>query len=52
MAEAVRYLPCLGSEAHIIFLASNIYYVNSGTVKALYYYDPLDVKGANPIMKK
>merc|ERR1712083_542778 len=24
MAEAVRYLPCLGSEAHIMFLASNI----------------------------
>lgn len=35
--EAVKYLPCLGSAAHIIFLASNIYYVNSGTVKALYY---------------
>jgi len=52
IAEAVKYLPCLGSEAHIMFLASNIYYVNSGTVKALYYYDPLDVKGANPIMKK
>jgi len=51
-AEAVKYLPCLGSAAHIIFLASNIYYVNSGTVKALYYYDPLEVNGANPIMKK
>ncbi len=25
IADAVRYLPCLGSEAHIIFLASNIY---------------------------
>jgi len=25
IAEAVRYLPCLGSEAHIMFLASNIY---------------------------
>jgi hypothetical protein len=24
-AEAVKYLPCLGSAAHIIFLASNIY---------------------------
>src|SRR5690606_11411847 len=24
IAEAVRYLPCLGSEAHIMFLASNI----------------------------
>jgi len=36
-AEAVKYLPCLGSAAHIMFLASNIYWVNSGTVKALYY---------------
>jgi hypothetical protein len=35
-----------------MFLASNIYYVNSGTVRALYYYDPLDVSGAKPIMKK
>jgi len=35
MAEAVRYLPCLGSEAHIMFLASNIYWVSSGTVRAL-----------------
>lgn len=25
IAQAVKYLPCLGSEAHIIFLASNIY---------------------------
>lgn len=25
IAHAVKYLPCLGSEAHIIFLASNIY---------------------------
>ena len=23
--EAVKYLPCLGSAAHIMFLASNIY---------------------------
>ena len=51
-AEAVRYLPCLGSAAHIIFLASNIYWVSSGTVKALYYWDPLEVNGANPTMKK
>ena len=51
-ADAVRYLPCLGSAAHIIFLASNIYQVNSGTVNALYYYDPLEVNGANPTMKK
>jgi len=52
MAEAVKYLPCLGSEAHIMFLASNICWVNSGTVKALYCWDPLEVKGAKPIMKK
>ena len=52
IAEAVKYLPCLGSEAHIIFLASNIYYVNSATDNYLYYYEPLDVNGANPIMKK
>ena len=52
MAEAVRYLPCLGSEAHIMFLASNIYWVSSGTVRALYTWDPLEVSGAKPIMKK
>ena len=33
-------------------LASNIYWVNSGTVKALYYWDPLEVSGAKPTMKK
>ena len=37
IAHAVKYLPCLGSDAHIIFLASNIYYVSSGTFKFLYY---------------
>ena len=37
IAEAVRYLPCLGSEAQIIFFASNIYLVSSGTLRALYY---------------
>src|SRR3990167_1030517 len=36
IAAAVRYLPCLGSEAHIMFLASNICWVSSGTVRALY----------------
>ena len=51
-AEAVKYLPCLGSAAHIIFLASNIYWVSSGTVRALYYWEPREVKGANPIIKK
>jgi len=52
MAEQVKYLPCLGSDAHIMFLASNICWVNSGTVNALYTCDPLDVSGANQIMKK
>jgi hypothetical protein len=52
MHEAVKYLPCLGSEAHIMFLASNCCWVSSGTVRALYYCDPLEVNGANPIMKK
>merc|ERR1719337_166288 len=51
-AEAVRYLPCLGSEAHIMFLASNICWVSSGTVRALYCWDPLEVSGAKPVMKK
>merc|ERR1719258_799086 len=52
IAEAVRYLPCLGSEAHIMFLASNICWVSSGTVRDLYCWDPLEVSGANPVMKK
>merc|ERR1719359_286747 len=52
MAEAVKYLPCLGSEAHIMFLASNICWVSSGTVRALYCWDPLEVSGAKPVMKK
>merc|ERR1740130_2036437 len=52
MAEAVRYLPCLGSEAHIMFLASKICWVSSGTVRALYCWEPLVVRGANPVMKK
>jgi hypothetical protein len=52
MVEAVSYLPCLGSAAHIMFLASNICWVSSGTVRALYCWEPRDVRGANPIMKK
>merc|ERR550517_2204477 len=39
MAEAVRYLPCRGSLAHIMFLASNICWVSSGTVRARYCCD-------------
>lgn len=52
IADAVKYRPCRGSDAHIIFLASNIYYVSSATLRFLYYYDPLEVKGAKPIIKK
>merc|ERR1719469_1400303 len=51
-AAAVRYLPWRGSAAHIMFLASNICCVNSGTVNALYCCEPRDVKGAKPVMKK
>jgi len=52
MHWAVSYLPCLGSAAHIMFLASNACWVSSGTVSALYCWDPLEVRGENPIMKK
>ena len=34
-ATQAKYKPCLGSQAAIIFLLSNIYYVSSGIVKAL-----------------
>merc|ERR1719221_33637 len=51
-AAAVRYRPCRGSAAHIMFLASNICCVNSGTVKARYCCDPREVNGANPVIKK
>merc|ERR1712151_595372 len=50
--HAVRYRPCRGSAAHIMFLASNICWVNSGTVSARYCCDPRDVNGAKPVMKK
>merc|ERR1712012_548675 len=51
-AAAVKYRPCLGSAAHIMFLASNICCVNSGTVSARYCWEPRDVRGAKPVMKK
>merc|ERR1712013_231147 len=35
-AATVRYLPCLGSQAAIMFFASNICCVSSGTVRARY----------------
>lgn len=46
------YLPCLGSAAHIMFLASHICWVSSGMVRELYCWEPLEVKGAKPTMKK
>merc|ERR1719502_347813 len=52
MAAAVRYRPCRGSAAHIMFLASNICCVSSGTVRARYCCEPREVKGAKPVMKK
>merc|ERR1719420_259350 len=51
-AVAVKYLPCRGSAAHIMFLASNICCVSSGTVNARYCWDPREVNGAKPVMKK
>ncbi|CAN7980803.1 unnamed protein product [Ixodes pacificus] len=35
-----------------MFLASNICWVSSGTVRALYCWLPRDVRGAKPGMKK
>merc|ERR1719379_297535 len=52
IAAAVRYRSCRGSEAHIMFLASNICWVSSGTVRARYCWEPREVRGANPVMKK
>ena len=52
MTATVRYLPCLGSQAAIMFLVSNICWVSSGTVRARYCWLPLAVSGANPGMKK
>merc|ERR1711972_278946 len=51
-AAAVKYRPWRGSAAHIMFLASNICCVNSGTVRARYCCEPREVSGANPVMKK
>merc|ERR1719297_60960 len=51
-AATVRYLPCRGSQAAIMFLASNICWVSSGTVRARYCWEPRAVSGANPGMKK
>merc|ERR1712032_419745 len=51
-AATVRYLPCLGSQAVIMFLASNICWVSSGTESGLYCWLPRAVRGAKPGMKK
>merc|ERR1712230_261066 len=51
-AEAVRYRPWRGSAAHIMFLASNICWVSSGTVSARYCWEPREVSGVNPVKKK
>merc|ERR1712154_360901 len=48
IAATVRYLPCLGSAAAIMFLASNICWVSTGTVQALYCWVLLATRGANP----
>jgi len=37
------YRPWRGSAAHIMFLASNCCWVNSGTVRARYCWEPRDV---------
>merc|ERR1719428_2114279 len=51
-AVAVRYRPWRGSAAHIMFFASNICCVSSGTVRARYCCEPREVNGANPVIKK
>merc|ERR1711988_1903613 len=52
IAAAVRYRPWRGSAAHIMFFASNICCVSSGTVSARYCCEPRDVNGEKPVMKK
>ena len=52
MVATVKYRPWRGSHAAIMFLASNICWVSSGTVSARYCCDPRDVNGAKPGMKK
>merc|ERR1719240_950325 len=52
IVPTVRYRPWRGSAAHIMFLASNICWVSSGTVSARYCCEPRLVRGAKPTMKK
>merc|ERR1719231_90736 len=49
MVPTVRYRPWRGSAAAIMFLASNICWVSSGTVSERYC---CEVRGAKPTMKK
>merc|ERR1719446_1055493 len=51
-AQQVRYRPWRGSAAAIMFLASNICWVSSGTVSERYCWEPREVSGAKPTMKK
>jgi len=46
IAATVRYLPCRGSHAAIMFLASNVCWTSSGTVRARYCWLPRDVSRA------
>ena len=52
IAATVRYLPCRGSHAAIMFLLSNICWVSSFTVSARYCWLSRLVNGAKPGMKK
>ena len=52
IAATVRYRPWRGSQAAIMFLASNICWVSSATDKARYCWLPRLVNGAKPGMKK
>merc|ERR1719409_2325948 len=52
MQAQVRYRPWRGSEAHIMFLASKACWVSSGTERARYCWEPREVSGEKPIMKK
>lgn len=52
IADAVRYRPCRGSAAHIMLRASHICWVSSGMVRDRYCWEPREVSGAKPTMKK
>jgi hypothetical protein len=52
IVATVRYRSCLGLQAAIMFLASNICWVNSCTETALYSWQARDVNGAYPGIKK